>query len=211
MEEKDESFQVKLEEDPECESHQDQPNLANVPEIYPEERLKVELADYTNSNPELFQSFDDNYNEEILTETKPIKKRRKDPDTGKLDRSRKKLNKEIGPFMCIHCGKILQTSSGLASHEKSHTQFGKPEKKNASFECDFCGTKFIQKSYLYVHLFSSHVKHDKGFKCEYCNKFFYKRVRYTNHINSHKNIRNFSCSLCPKTFIQKRNLDVHMR
>lgn len=167
LDSKSEQFEVK--------SEPSEANISNIEVlVHPQHTLQedskydIELSQYNSIFP---QTLDDSTNfhddpgddAEDCQEIKKTARKRKQPAEKKIIKKDKQSSTTtIGPFQCIHCGKILLTNSGLASHEKSHTQFGKPGRKNDSFICDFCGKTFIQKSYLYVHLFSSHVKHDKG-------------------------------------------------
>jgi uncharacterized Zn-finger protein len=80
-------------------------------------------------------------------------------------------------------------------------------KSNSGTMCQVCGklVKGIQMHML-IH------KGIRKFQCEYCTKSFTQSGQLKRHINSHLNIRNYSCPHegCDKTFVDPSSVSKHL-
>ena len=64
---------------------------------------------------------------------------------------------------CKRCGKILH-KYGLKEHMKNHFNLD-----TGSLKCDICLKEFGRVSLLKIHKLT-HIKRDKSFKCDQCDK-----------------------------------------
>lgn len=78
--------------------------------------------------------------------------------------------------------------------------------------CEICYKKVVGSKFkLNSHLFQHGVVESR-FQCSYCLKEFYRRDAYNWHMNSmHKiNRKMYSCDHCDSSFLDKRNLILHL-
>lgn len=76
------------------------------------------------------------------------------------------------------------------------------------FDCDTCGATFESYAKLNEHK-KSHGK--ERYQCDTCGRWFQKRYHLKNHIEIHKGLKSFECTLCPKRYTNQTNLDRHIR
>ncbi len=129
-------------------------------------------------------------------------------DCKKIFQEQKKLNRHIrevhsmttSNFECLICQKNFKRGSHLKRHELLHSENPKPfichcganfsdkyhlsrhEKLIHSFgiQCEICGQSFTKKKNLFRHQFDNHNK-QKPYKCNYCNRGFYKEGDMIKH------------------------------
>ena len=103
-------------------------------------------------------------------------------------------------FACDFCPERFANKAAHAVHEKSHA--------DQTPECYVCNRKYADRYSLRYHLRTHGIGHQ--IRCELCSKSFPKPIRLQAHINTfHKDIRNFSCSGCDKTFKTRLHLENH--
>ncbi|KAK9879634.1 hypothetical protein WA026_006699 [Henosepilachna vigintioctopunctata] len=142
------------------------------------------------------------------------------------------LKRHTAENFCINCKKIFGRKENLLSH----SCIGNPK-----FKCDQCDRSFYQKKYYKKHIDSVHNKKFKCDSCNYnyCNKYelnrhnckaklnevqrysctickkFYSHPSYVKkHMLRHHSSENqklFICSSCPKQYMDKYSLKVHMK
>ncbi|XP_078606920.1 uncharacterized protein LOC144879392 [Branchiostoma floridae x Branchiostoma japonicum] len=79
------------------------------------------------------------------------------------------------------------------------------------FKCDKCDRSFYRKKQLDWHIFS-HDKDLSPHQCDSCGKKFVCARTLREHINAiHKKIRPYSCSFCSKSFSKQHALEDHQR
>lgn len=81
-----------------------------------------------------------------------------------------------------------------------------PQRSNTTM-CQVCG-KLVRG----IHLHMLIHKGIKKYQCEYCTKSFTQSGQLKRHINSHLNIRNYSCPHqgCDKTFVDPSSVSKHL-
>lgn len=93
--------------------------------------------------------------------------------------------------------------------------------------CNECGKSFASNVSLYKHLRSVHqiepgTSRTKEIECFLCNKTFYSKSTVTKHLDDiHQvgfveeeipaNPVTFECEYCPKCYLQKKDLNKHLR
>jgi uncharacterized Zn-finger protein len=102
---------------------------------------------------------------------------------------------------CDVCGKMLQTTGGLFTHRKMHSE--KPK-----FRCLICQKEFFQKVNLLNHE-KTHNIQNRSFNCNQCDKSFFEKSHLLRHQNFHSESRDYQCNLCLKFYKTERCLKVH--
>ena len=100
---------------------------------------------------------------------------------------------------------IEKRSLTLIEYEK------KPiENKNKSFQCEMCGSSFVEKNKMKAHIATVH-EGKKAFECDICASTFARRSSLNQHIATvHEEKKAFQCELCHKEYTDKRNLKYHV-
>lgn len=84
--------------------------------------------------------------------------------------------------------------------------------KVKNFACDFCGSSFRMKSYLFNHMHNVHIR--TKYVCTFCSRGFYKKYEMKDHIRQFHTMETpFECEFenCNKSFARKKNLMIHRR
>lgn len=93
------------------------------------------------------------------------------------------------------------------SNLRLHETYVHTEQRN--FVCDICGQMFKQVSHLKSHKTRHESVEECKFKCEWCNKKFHDKTKYTVHCTAvHQNVA-YSCEVCKKEFKDRRYLMKH--
>ena len=117
-------------------------------------------------------------------------------------------------YPCPICGKTFARKIYLNEHYKTHAD-GKPT-------CEICGKQFEWKYGLMKHKLL-HLDHSERAhamdndatlgmamaQCKVCGKVFTKG-NLKRHMLSHDDVRNFQCSTCGKSYIDKKSLKNHI-
>ncbi|XP_018787354.1 PREDICTED: uncharacterized protein LOC108968048 isoform X2 [Bactrocera latifrons] len=97
------------------------------------------------------------------------------------------LEKDVGPFECSTCKKVMRGPDAFKVHFAAHDG-------SLPFKCDVCGHGFQLACNLAVHL-RRHV-HDYTFSCGVCNKPCATSTEVKIHMRSHTDEKPFVCDLC---------------
>ncbi|XP_039958707.1 uncharacterized protein LOC120773721 isoform X4 [Bactrocera tryoni] len=112
------------------------------------------------------------------------------------------LEKDVGPFDCPICKKIIHGPDAFKVHVAGHDG-------SLPFKCDICGHGYQLSSNLAVHL-RRHV-HDYTYGCEICNKFCATSTDLKTHMRSHTEEKPFVCDLCGHRTGTSSHLLAHRR
>ena len=83
--------------------------------------------------------------------------------------------------------------------------------ENKSYGCEFCDSKFTQKSNMKQHIETVH-KGTKSYICEFCNSTFSRNSNRKTHIKTiHEKKKPFKCDVCNRSFAIKSTLQKHIR
>ncbi|XP_046982847.1 zinc finger protein 2 homolog [Schistocerca americana] len=139
-----------------------------------------------------------------------------------------KLHREVRhglPFprtrRCPTCDEAFRTASQLAAHMRTHGVNSQPKKLHgkaqrtrvkASFLCSTCGKKCCRlKDHERRHHGDGQAPAPvPGFACTYCPKTFVHKAKLQMHIVSHLEEPRYSCELCGTRFQRKDTLDRHV-
>lgn len=101
---------------------------------------------------------------------------------------------------------VLEVANEEIQSEKRQSKTEGKKQTNGTI-CQICGklVKGIQMHML-IH------KGIKKFKCDYCQKSFTQAGQLKRHVNSHLNIRNYSCPYpeCDRTFVDPSSVTKHL-
>ncbi|XP_076628961.1 uncharacterized protein LOC143345562 isoform X19 [Colletes latitarsis] len=104
--------------------------------------------------------------------------------------------------VCRFCGKEVKD---VKTHEWRHMK--RNGEMKYKYTCHLCRKKFLHQSRLDTHL----RLHEKGFKCEDCNKEFRGTRELANHRQFyHGQAKIYNCTLCQKNFNQSGNFHQHV-
>lgn len=104
-------------------------------------------------------------------------------------------------LICEICGKIFYDSFKLQRHiDAIH-------KKSSKFECDHCGVETTSKDTLIRHLKGIHIKQEKSFQCDHCEKIFAIKFKLKDHLKYHIKEQ---CKICDKLIVSSI-MKAHLR
>jgi len=112
---------------------------------------------------------------------------------------------------CPQCPKdnrnLCETYTSLA-HLKQHQRKVHAKK----FTCDLCGYTTARSKSYDIHVLKEHTPNaERPFTCSYCNKGFFEKALYKDHLNIHTGERPYVCKLCNASFASQGNYGAHMR
>ncbi len=140
------------------------------------------------------------------------------------------VHKKLKPFVCTLCDQSFAEKQTLTRHlDFVHHKIKKP------FSCTLCEKSFTLNQHLQDHIDFIHNKL-KNFSCTLCDKSFVRRTSLNRHINEvhnkfvsedtltirvkaehdrpvddiHPKTELFTCTMCNRSFTEKRNLDIHV-
>ncbi|XP_032526287.2 zinc finger protein 28-like isoform X2 [Danaus plexippus] len=107
-------------------------------------------------------------------------------------------------YECQVCRFNFETFGSIERHMNVHYR---------NYVCNQCGTGFVTKYRLKVHMKSMHV--GGAYPCDICKKVYTTQQKHKNHVDTvHKMIKRFKCTKCPERFSeyfrrQKHLVEVH--
>ncbi|XP_074657221.1 uncharacterized protein LOC141910385 [Tubulanus polymorphus] len=116
-----------------------------------------------------------------------------------------KVHKRIRPYMCEICGHSFARKCEIRAHVRQHT--------TEKLQCDHCNYNTMNKYSMISHMLSRHNiqvrENERLYHCPMCDYKTMREKHLTNHINSHLNVRNFTCADCGKSFVSANSLRGH--
>ncbi|XP_063632122.1 PR domain zinc finger protein 5-like [Cydia splendana] len=107
---------------------------------------------------------------------------------------------ENNVYECQLCGFSFETFGSIERHMNTHFR---------NYVCKDCGTGFVTKYRLKVHIKSMHV--GGSFPCEICKKVYTTQQKYKNHVDTvHKLVKRFKCPKCPERFSEYFRRQKHL-
>ena len=131
-----------------------------------------------------------------------------------LCRHVKAVHEELAPFECSFssCNYRTVHNGHLQRHHRTHST--DPLSKRP-FPCDFdgCDYRATQKATLTRHIRSRHSENrEKNFDCSLCPRRFYEKSDLQRHINEiHLKETTYSCSKCPYKSSRQCQVSAHLQ
>lgn len=104
-------------------------------------------------------------------------------------------------FKCIYCKRAFSRKDQLDLHKQTHTQ-------ELRFNCSKCKQRFPQKVELEEHKM---LCKKKIFKCDLCDYSTVSKTYADDHMQQHIGNDEFKCWFCPKIFLQRSKLVLHVK
>lgn len=105
--------------------------------------------------------------------------------------------------ICELCGKDI-LKSRLTDHIGA-------KHNSKRFECDLCGSSYVEKANLIRHMFYKHLKNQRQYPCPYCDKIYEQSGSRSLHIKKiHTNDLPHVCEVCGKRFVKPSKLKYHL-
>lgn len=104
--------------------------------------------------------------------------------------------------LCDVCGREFRNNSVLRIHRKEHSEIKK------IYECFLCRKTMNSKYSLKHHIQMIHAVAEPKFKCEYCDREFYRKSHYSRHKTMYTDNYSSECSHCIKKFRSEQKLNV---
>jgi len=108
--------------------------------------------------------------------------------------------------VCEYCKNEIKSKS-LYDHQKSC----KRKHSNNYLQCDQCDFQTIHADSLNCHIAAKHNSEMRSFKCNTCNKSFFKKYRLDLHVKTHSSERSEVCNECGAAFLNIQKLGDHKR
>ena len=122
-------------------------------------------------------------------------------------------------ILCDMCGEAFHTKTQYMCHKRYHHE-GKRleicEKQKikralaSAKECSHCGKQFKSPYLLNQHVRIYHEK-SLAITCHICGKSFLAKHRLLTHLNRHKGVKPYKCTVCPYTDYTGALVNKHMR
>lgn len=106
---------------------------------------------------------------------------------------------------CKMCKRTYANRGALLQHVR---KFHRGEK---NYCCPVCPERFHDYSHKNRHQFEVHGMPCRTYKCETCNRVFYRNSKLSEHVKRlHLKLKNYLCEMCDKEFCTKGELTMHM-
>ena len=116
---------------------------------------------------------------------------------------------QLQKLTCSLCPYQSDTQNAMLYHFYSeHREMETLSSDAKRISCSLCTALFKSHTGLRQHM---EVKHgsNPSLRCPICGKIMYNKTNLEGHMNKHRGIKPFSCSVCKKTFAYKQSLQAH--
>ncbi|XP_013134144.1 PREDICTED: zinc finger protein 271-like isoform X4 [Papilio polytes] len=112
-----------------------------------------------------------------------------------------------GPrYGCPHCNIRFKTYY----HRMNHLNEVHKEKL-VSYKCSVCELSFSTSGKRGAHVRLVHLPQQRTFPCPHCDWLFKTRSDLKKHMVKHTGERNYSCTVCGKSYPRSKTLQMHLR
>ena len=120
-----------------------------------------------------------------------------------LERHLSSVHKSGDKVHCTHCGQLFDS----ADQRDGHVLL----KHRTTLVCEYCGETYTSRKGITSHRALVHGQGELKYKCQTCGKQFRDKFHLHGHINTHKNVKPFSCSKCHREFGYQSSLTQHVK
>nr|XP_057940302.1 zinc finger protein with KRAB and SCAN domains 7 [Doryrhamphus excisus] len=114
------------------------------------------------------------------------------------------LHTGVRPYCCAECGKRFSQIHNYRAHLRTHAQA-----KAESPHCRICLRSFFTDKALKAHLGRAHWQNE-FYECDLCKRVFTCLTDCQNHVELHRNPKDFVCEKCGRHFDTPKSLKHHM-
>lgn len=108
-----------------------------------------------------------------------------------------------GSLNCLVCSHVCKDVNVLLHHLESHTEFDHPKK------CGRCDMVSKNRHDFLQHVQKTHFKQRKRFyTCDFCDSVFYQSINLKYHTRSH--LGGLKCNFCEKAYFDKNVYEEHI-
>lgn len=108
-----------------------------------------------------------------------------------------------GSLNCLVCNYLCKDVDTLILHLESHTEFDLPKK------CGRCETVLKDRYEFVHHVQKTHFKQRKRFyTCDFCDSVFYQSINLKYHTRSH--LGGLKCNYCEKCYFDRKVYEEHI-
>lgn len=110
----------------------------------------------------------------------------------------------ISDYVCVYCRQAFIFVDQFRDHNSLRHSDEKP------FHCHYaeCNKSYVHRRNLQIHIERVHEKR-KCYKCGFCDKEFYLKTIYTNHLRVHTGEKPYKCKYCSNRFKESGQLVYH--
>jgi KRAB domain-containing zinc finger protein len=197
-------FQVQIKEEPEEIINIDHPDIKPLNTKYSDEQFEVKFLPQEENFPSN-EAKDENF--QANKRSFRSKRARKECSSDQLAIEEIKIIK-YEPLDQEYLSKP-STSSKHSKYSSKPSKFSK-KPQPIKFECSHCHKKFLHHAKLDAHICSSN---QNRFICDFCGFKFVNRSKLKDHMTEkHAKVEKFfQCDHCPRNFVIKSNLWLHMK
>ncbi|XP_058817678.1 zinc finger protein 99-like [Topomyia yanbarensis] len=182
------------------------------------EILKEEFEDMERLDDPDYDEPDSKIDSQIEKDTKPTLRLRKQRNSYKIPRKRKKVAafdielETSSKFVCCSCpSEMFESQQALDTHRMDHHEkYRIADNVIRPYECDVCFQRFLTEKHLQQHKTRPYKKRE--YVCTSCGNAFFA----SSTLKKHEEIcavtdRNYACDECGKRFTQVGSLRNHLK
>ncbi|CAG0912475.1 unnamed protein product [Notodromas monacha] len=111
---------------------------------------------------------------------------------------------DVGLLKCRLCKFKHASENGINAHQSVHQRY--------QIHCSICDRNFRSSESCQKHMVKFHQSEQIEFSCTDCPRRFFSHRLLMRHVDrTHLKLRDFKCSACSATFVDKHRLEIHVR